>query len=145
MTLDEYRALTPATRPHRRAPEQDLQIAIANMLRLRAPRLLWWFCPNGGNLSKAQRGKFKAMGLRAGVADLHFVIPGGLLAVIELKAGRGSQSEGQVAFAASCEAEGVPYLVCRSVAEVEGALAAWGVTLAGSDLRQAVPDVRAYE
>lgn len=55
------------------------------------------FIPNGGNLSKAQRGRFKAMGLKSGVSDLLLCLPkhgyAGLW--IELKSMRGTATQGQ--------------------------------------------------
>lgn len=59
-----------------------------------------FFIPNGGNLSKAQRGRFKAMGLKSGVSDLFLPIPcGGYHGLwIELKARNGTLRQSQRAW-----------------------------------------------
>jgi len=115
-----------------RRPEEALHRQVAAELRWRAPDLLWFTVPNQrGTRERWEQAMFKALGVRAGVADLVFVLPCGRVAFIELKAPRGVSSDAQRAFMRDCEALGAPYLICRSMAEVEGALAAWGVKLRG--------------
>ena len=75
--------------------ESDEQIALvdwAGFTAGRHPELrLLFHIPNGGNLSKAQRGKFKAMGLKAGMPDLCLPVRRGMYGslFIEMKRIRG--------------------------------------------------------
>lgn len=115
-------------KPARRTLEWDFQESLVAELRvLTIAPARFFFVPNGGNLSKAQRGRFKAMGLTAGVHDLHFawrtdpprVNLGGLTyngpwlgsygaqyGTLELKAGRNTTSDEQDDFARDLHAMG---------------------------------------
>lgn len=108
-------------------PEQVLQQNVARYLAAALPATIWFHIPNGGGRSKVEAGILKSMGVRAGVADLCFVLPGARVGFIELKAGKGTANPAQKVFRADCELQGVPYAECRSLAEVEGTLAAWGL------------------
>ena len=94
-----------------------------------------WFCPNGANLSKAQRGRFKAMGLTPGVHDLHVIWRTGshgqfpMFGTIELKAGRNDLTTEQRAFGDDMKACGWEWAEVRSLEEFERTLRAWGVPL----------------
>jgi len=109
--------------------EDALQIAAIDFLRMAAPDLIVWFVPNGGNLSKAQAGRFKAMGLRKGVSDLHMLLPSGQLGVIELKSRKGQLSIEQDQFIEDVFRGGGRSAVARSVEDVERTVRAWGVPL----------------
>ena len=88
--------------------EDDLAKTVADFLRIAAPDLLWWHVANEATLpkqvnSKGQRysvegRKRKTMGVRAGVADLQFILTDGRSAFIELKAGTNTQSKAQEQF-----------------------------------------------
>lgn len=113
----------------RRTPELDLQIQVADFLRIAtiAPAR-WWFVPNGGNLSKAQSGRFKAAGLTPGVADLHFAWPlsgHALYGVIEMKAGRGVLTPDQQQFREDMAQIGHGWAECRSLEAVISTLTQW--------------------
>lgn len=83
-------------------PEEDLQKIVVRYLRLACPDAVFFAVPNQKGTRKTwEQGLLKGLGVRPGVADLVFVLPGG------------------------------PYLICRSLAEVDGALAAWGVPMRG--------------
>lgn len=110
-------------------PEDILQMQVVRYLRLVAPSLMVWHCPNGGYRNPCEAKKLKDMGVLPGVADLCFLLPGGLAAFIELKVGRNPQTQGQKEFATSAIANGAAYAVCRSIDEVDATLRAWGVTL----------------
>ena len=110
-------------------PEDILQMQVARFLKVAAPDLLFFHCPNGGKRHPAEARKFQDMGVLPGVADLCFVLPEGRAAFIELKAGKNPQQGTQKAFQAACEAVGAAYAVCRSLAEVEAVLSGWGVKL----------------
>ena len=112
-------------------PEQILQQQVVAYLKLAAPDLIFFHPANGGGRSKAEAAILKSMGVRPGVADLCFVLPGARIAFIELKAGNGTATPAQKAFRADCELQGVPYAICRSLAEVQGTLDGWGVSRRG--------------
>lgn len=62
-------------------------------------------------------GKFKSMGMRKGVADLHLCFPNGKLVYVELKTEIGVQRPEQKTFQSQVEALGFKYYVCRSLEE----------------------------
>lgn len=139
LTRDEAKKLfqrDPRCVPRRpRAdPEAEAQKAAVEFLEYAAPDLLFYACPNGG-LSKGQNGRNKAMGAKAGVFDLHFVLDGGRIAYIEMKAPKdgkrraGALSDEQRVFGAICDLRGIPWAVCHSAEEVEATLRSWGVVL----------------
>lgn len=131
----------------RQAPEQTLQMGIASYLRAALIRpARFWFVPNGGNLSKAQAGRFREMGLTSGVHDLHFVwsaenaIIGeggfgvdvarfGTIELKEPKAKADAMSEAQKGFAADLVTLGHYTAEARSLDEVLAFLKAWGAPL----------------
>ncbi len=108
-----------------RRPEQAFQIAAVQFIRAAWPELVFWFVPNGGNLSKVQRAMFQLMGLKPGVPDLHFILPHGKLGCIELKSAKGRRSETQEDFRLQCERFKVPWAEARSLEDVEAILAVW--------------------
>lgn len=122
----------------RRNPEQVLQIAVADYLRvaLRAPTI-WTAFPAGGG--GRVRGAFlKAMGLQAGWPDLLVMSPypntniaWPRIVGLELKAA-GRQSPNQRAIQKQFEDAGGIYHICRSVDEVEGFLRGVGIPLFAS-------------
>lgn len=121
-----------AHRVRRKRPEQQLQIAVADFLRvaLRLPTI-WTAFPAGGG--GRVRGAFlKAMGLQAGWPDLlvmYHVKTGPLVVGIELKAGKGSQTVEQKAVENRFGYLGAHYCVARSVYEVESFLRIIGIPL----------------
>lgn len=110
-------------------PEDILQIQVTRFLKVAAPDLLFWHTPNGGRRQLGEARKFKDMGVLPGVPDLTFVLPGGLAAFIELKAGKNGLEPSQRAFAEQAAANGAAWAVCRSLDEVEATLRKWGLTL----------------
>lgn len=117
----------------RKGPEDLLSIDVATMLRVATleGRLdaVWTHIPHevggGGKLAAIRMALAKAMGLIAGSGDFVFVWKGGG-AFIELKV-RAALSPAQQDFGQWCGGAGVPYLVCKSVAEVEQFLISEGV------------------
>lgn len=107
--------------------EYALHASVADYLRLQHPRLLWWHSHQSGRLSMTEAMKAKRMGRRAGVPDFTFILAGGRAAFIELKADKGRQSETQAKFEEQARSAGAYYALCRSLEEVQGTLAAWGV------------------
>lgn len=109
-------------------PEEALQKQVVGFLRAACPTLLWFAVPNQrGTRSEVENRILKGLGVRHGVVDLCLIIDGGRACFIELKAPKGKQNDNQEIFEQDCLRVGAPYLVCRTLAEVEGALAAWGV------------------
>lgn len=73
-------------------------------IRLRFPELQHMFhIPNGGLRNKAEAGKFKAMGVKAGVPDIFLPVPrwGKAGLWIELKVGSNKPSPDQIAYHAA--------------------------------------------
>ena len=118
-------------------PEEALQYAVVQMVRLAFPRLLFFHVPNEkGTRTTFENMHLKRLGVVAGVADLIFCLPGGRFAAIELKAPErrsssgkivkaGKQTEGQEAFEARAVTAGGLYAVCTSVQEVHDLLVEW--------------------
>ena len=116
--------------------EDALQVAAVEFCRVAIKRPdRFWFVPNGANLSKAQAGKFKAMGLTPGVSDLHFAWAFGsqrqypAFGTIELKWGKNTETAEQKQFGADMIALGHTYRACWTIEEVVQTLTDWGVTL----------------
>ena len=73
---------------HRRSkrPEDAIQRAVLEHLRLRAPGTAYWFAvPNGGGRSPIEAAILKGLGVRAGVPDL-IIVHAGKTYGLELKA-----------------------------------------------------------
>lgn len=116
--------------PRRNRPEELLHRSVIEWLTWQKPNCLWFHPYNGGYRTKAEAGIGKALGVLGGVADLVFVLPGGRVGFIELKAPRPSKpylSASQKAFYNDVHKLGAWYAVARSIEEVEGTLRAWGV------------------
>lgn len=90
------------------------------------PGLIYFHTANEGKRSERTGAFLKRMGFLPGVADLTIIRPGGLAYFLELKAPKGRLSEDQRAFRDLCEANGTPYAVAASSAEVESILGKWG-------------------
>lgn len=112
-------------------PEQILQQQVVAYLRIATPSLIFFHVPNGGARTKTEAAILKSMGVRAGVADLAFILTGARIAFIELKSANGTATPAQKVFRADCEMQGVPFAECRTLAEVQGTLDAWGVSRRG--------------
>jgi hypothetical protein len=130
-------------------PEDKLAYEVASWCRAwtldGSLRAIWWHTPNegGGKLkAKAQveLGLKIALGMIPGAPDLVFIgnqhkrlFEGAVwrhchdVVLIELKAGKNPQTLHQKDFEEWSAANGVRYLVCRSLAEVERALIEAGI------------------
>lgn len=100
-------------------PEDSLQIAVADYLRIAAPDLLWFHVANERKCSPQRGDMLKLMGVLAGVPDLVFVLPDGHVGFIELKAGKGRLSKAQDEFFERALHIGARCHVARSVDDVE--------------------------
>lgn len=113
--------------------EDDLQIATATLLRrIALPGVIFFHTPNSGKRSKREAGRFKAMGVLAGVADWTIIwsnadalIPSILF--VELKSATGRASDEQKAFRAKAEATGCAYEIARTMDEFMAIISRHGV------------------
>jgi hypothetical protein len=93
----------------RKYPEQQIQIGVAHHFKTLEPLkkdFTFFAVPNGGLRTKREASLLKAMGVRAGVHDLVFLLPAGIAVLIELKADGGRTSDDQKVFHASAIALG---------------------------------------
>jgi len=113
-------------------PEEDLQKAVVALLTVTLTDDVFWFhVPNQkGTRSGFEARLLKGLGVKPGVADLLFLFRGQVFA-LELKAPKAYQSPTQKEFEATCKRVGVPYMLCRSIDEVQGAIAGWGFPTRG--------------
>lgn len=113
-----------------RHDEANLQITIVNYIRSVAPDLVFFHVPNGGKRSKSEAGRFKAMGVLAGVADLifwwsdHYETKTG---AIEIKTDKGSLQPSQKEFRDRFLSIGGKYALARSIDDVRAIFADWGI------------------
>jgi VRR-NUC domain len=109
----------------RRRPEQDIQKALADHLRLRAaPGIYWFHPPNGGGRSAIEGAILKACGVRAGVPDLILVRDGRTFG-LELKAPNGRLSESQRIAHEEMKAAGAEVAVAVGIDQALERLEAW--------------------
>jgi hypothetical protein len=119
------RRARPFSKP--KQPEDALHRDVARYLaRVLTDETVWFHPPNGGGRSKREGAKFKAQGVKAGVADIVLVYQGRHFE-IELKSATGKQSESQEAWQAALERAGGKYVVSKSVEDVKMALRDFGI------------------
>lgn len=131
-----FAAASPRRRRQTWAGEDGLQKSVIEFCQvaIKRPDRFWWV-PQGNNLSKAQAGKSKAMGLTAGVSDLHFAWAIGAVrqfpcfGTIELKWGKNTETAEQAAFGGDLVKLGHSYRACWTIDEVVATLTEWGVPL----------------
>lgn len=99
--------------------ESNLQQACVKWFRLQYPNLIIFAIPNGGSRNVIEAARLKREGVLAGVADLMVLKPNkqyyGLL--IEMKIGKGRQSENQILFEMYCVHHYYKYSIARSIDE----------------------------
>ena len=81
------------------------------------PELKWLYhTPNGGRRGKAEAVKFKQMGVKAGVSDLHLPYPKGIYhgLYIEMKCGNNRLTKSQSEFLVDMQAAGHYVATCYS-------------------------------
>ena len=86
----------------------------------RYPELKWLHhCPNGGSRNRSEAVKFKQMGVKAGVSDLHLPYPKGIYCglYVEMKFGDNKQQDTQKEFLADMAAAGHFVATCYSAME----------------------------
>lgn len=109
----------------RAQPEAQLQKAVAILLRLQFPKLLWWHVSNGSMATAKRRADLADMGLLPGVPDLALLLPNGRSGFIELKAKKGQLSDAQKAFRDAAVSRGAYWALCRDLETVKAAVRAW--------------------
>jgi hypothetical protein len=100
-------------------PEQKIQIAFANYLRLKYPDLLWTISP-AGMLTRPAIGILAVrMGYKKGTPDILIFEPRGIFhgLLIELKAAEGKVSDDQTIFIAKAHLLRYATAVCWSYEE----------------------------
>ena len=110
-----------------RRPEQAIQRAAMRYLGLLEiqGRLLAFHVGNGGYRRRTEAAILKGLGVRAGVADIVIVLPGGRVGFIELKAPGGRLSEAQRGFRDSVRDLGAVWGICSSVDSVQDLVQRW--------------------
>lgn len=100
--------------------EQIIVFSWAQMSLGRYPELKWLHhIPNGGKRSKAEAGRFKAMGVRSGVSDIFLPVSrGGYHGLyVEMKALDGKPTSKQLEFLVDITAAGYLGRVCYGADE----------------------------
>lgn len=112
-------------------PEEDLQIATAELLDLGLPQgWRWWHTPNQRGTRKFWEQKLlKALGVKPGVQDVTIVGPNPRLVIIELKSDTGGLSKAQREWRDFYRSIGVPWFLARSLEDVIAACVDAGVPL----------------
>jgi hypothetical protein len=114
-------------RRRRQQPEHRIQRAIADHLRARAHRDVYWFHPaNGGGRSVIEGAILKACGVRAGTPDL-ICIRGGKTFGLELKAEGGRLSDSQKLAHEEMRAAGAEVAVATGIDQALATLEGWGM------------------
>lgn len=111
-----------------RHDEAVLHRQVATYLRVAIREPWFWTTFPAGGGGKARGAQLKRAGLMAGMPDILVIGPARLIG-LELKTAVGRQSVEQKAVAQRFERCGFPYLLARSLDEVEVLLGACGVPL----------------
>lgn len=105
----------------RRHLESNLQKNCVYWFRLQYPQFerLLFSVPNGGKRNAREAAILKAEGTVSGVSDLILLVPSGGYSslCIEMKHGKGKQTDNQIAWQKAAEKFGNKYVVCRSIEE----------------------------
>lgn len=119
-------------------PEDQLQTEVASYLTAVMPRASWWTATAngawfGGDKTRRaiQAARMKRTGVKSGTPDIIICHDGRFLS-IELKAGKGKQSDAQQEVEDAISVAGGGYAVCRSIADVHAVLSAWLVPVRGA-------------
>lgn len=134
MSVEQYRKLAPKKKTKRKFTESDLQISCVKWFDLTYPKMKMrlFSVPNEGARTPANGARMKAMGRRAGVADmflcaqkLNFPIePEVYGCFIEFKADT-KQSDSQKTFEACVTKFGYEYFVCTSLTEFKSKITSY--------------------
>lgn len=107
--------------------EDQIQAAICLHLTVRAVGgVVWWHTPNGGARTPTEAGRFKALGVKAGIPDL-LALRNGRIYALELKAPGGRVSSAQTEMLAQLRAAGAETAVAVGLDEALEVLSRWGL------------------
>lgn len=98
----------------RNQPERNLQANCVEWFRKTYPNLFIFAVPNGGSRNSREAHFLRLSGATAGVSDL-IAVGNGKVLFIEMKVGKGRQSEYQKNFQSFVERLGHRYVICRSI------------------------------
>lgn len=108
--------------------EHKIQVQLIDYLQVAARRDVYYFAiPNQSNRHISNAARMKAEGVRSGIADLCFMLPGGRVAWLEMKKPGGSLSDTQKQFRDRAQALGHYWALAKSLDEAIPHLRAWGV------------------
>jgi hypothetical protein len=112
--------------------EEQIHKALVELLRWRCrPGVIWFHVPNGGWRYKRTAANLKALGVRAGVADLQFIwsdVPSvSRVLFLELKRPGGKQSVAQKQFETDCGVVAATYAVADNIDDALAILERHGV------------------
>lgn len=110
-------------------PETIIHLSIVKYLTLlENQRRLFFFHPANGGARTAREGALlKRMGVKPGVADLLICRPGGKVAFVEIKSGKGRESISQKETAERIRSLGFEPHVVRSLDEMIALCEGWGL------------------
>jgi hypothetical protein len=110
--------------------EHEIQCEVAEFLARALAGVAWWSGVDhgAGKMGKAAAGMRKARGVRPGIPDI-IVLWQGRLIGLEMKDARGVQRAEQRELQAEWQIHGAGYHVCRSLTDVDRALAREGVPM----------------
>jgi hypothetical protein len=112
--------------------EEQIQKSLVAQLRWRCrPGVIWFHVPNGGWRFKRTAANLKALGVRAGVADLQFIwsdVPSvSRVLFLELKREGGVQSREQQQFQTECGTVCADYEIADSIDRAIAVLERYGI------------------
>ncbi len=107
--------------------EDRLQASVVDYIRVVAPDHIVFCIPNAARRGVVEATQLKRMGLLTGAPDLCLLGHGGRAYFLELKTDKGRLSSVQRDVRQRFIAMAVPHAVVRSISDVRGALAAWGI------------------
>lgn len=93
--------------------ESQLQSACVRWFRYQYPQCVIFAVPNGGSRNALEAKRLQQEGVLAGVSDLIILAPNQTL-FIEMKHGKGKQTNKQKEFQKKIESLGFKYCVCNS-------------------------------
>lgn len=108
-------------------PEDVLQRAVLDYIRVVLPHAVVFHVPNGGYRNAIEGARLKRLGVMAGVADLVLLAGQGRVFFLELKAPKGRTTEAQEAFGEAARALGCGWALIRSIDDLALAFKAWGI------------------
>jgi len=109
--------------------EYDLHLSVVKFLRMAlGAGAVFFHCPNGGYRRHTEAQRFKAMGVIPGIPDIGIIWLGKII-WIELKAGKGKESDAQLYCHVRLRSAGSAVTVCRTLQEVIDVLVDAGVPM----------------